>query len=128
MDRLIASSGDRIAERLADSLRTALDISEGIVVVDVFEEDQQKDSLLFSEKFACPVSGFSLGEIEPRLFSFNAPTGACEACDGLGREEMFAALGVTPKPVGGVARHHQQQNPELGSGEAQRVLDQEALW
>ena len=89
VDRLIASSGDRIGERLADSLRTALDISEGIVVVDVFDEDQQKDSLLFSEKFACPVSGFSLGEIEPRLFSFNAPTGACEACDGLGRQDQF---------------------------------------
>ncbi len=89
VDRLIASSGDRIGERLADSLRTALDISEGIVVVDVFDEDQQKDSLLFSEKFACPVSGFSLGEIEPRLFSFNAPTGACESCDGLGRQDQF---------------------------------------
>ena len=46
-------------------------------------------TLLFSEKFACPVSGFSLGEIEPRLFSFNAPTGACEACDGLGRQDQF---------------------------------------
>ncbi len=89
VDRLIATSDDRIGERLADSLRTALDISEGIVVVDVFDEDQQEDSLLFSEKFACPVSGFSLGEIEPRLFSFNAPTGACEACDGLGREDQF---------------------------------------
>ena len=89
VDRLITSSGERIGERLADSLRTALDISEGIVFVDVFDEDQQKDSLLFSEKFACPVSGFSLGEIEPRLFSFNAPTGACEACDGLGRQDQF---------------------------------------
>ena len=89
VDRLIATSDDRIGERLADSLRTALDISEGIVVVDVFDEDQQEDSLLFSEKFACPVSGFSLGEIEPRLFSFNAPTGACEACDGLGRQDQF---------------------------------------
>ena len=76
VDRLITGSGDSVSERLADSLRTALDISEGIVVVDLFDEDKQKDSL-FSEKFACPVSGFSLGEIEPRLF-FNAPTGACE--------------------------------------------------
>ena len=89
VDRLIAGSGNGVAERLADSLRTALDISEGIVVVDLFEEDEKKDSLLFSEKFACPVSGFSLGEIEPRLFSFNAPTGACAACDGLGREDQF---------------------------------------
>ena len=89
VDRLIAGSGEGVSERLADSLRTALDISEGIVVVDLFDEDKQKDSLVFSEKFACPVSGFSLGEIEPRLFSFNAPTGACEACDGLGREDQF---------------------------------------
>ncbi len=89
VDRLITGSGDGICDRLADSLRTALDISEGIVVLDLFDEDEQKDSLLFSEKFACPVSGFSLGEIEPRLFSFNAPTGACEACDGLGREDQF---------------------------------------
>ena len=49
----------------------------------------KKILLLFSEKFACPVSGFTLGEIEPRLFSFNAPTGACDACDGLGREDQF---------------------------------------
>ena len=70
---MITGSGDSVSERLADSLRTALDISEGIVVVDLFDEDKQKDSLLFSEKFACPVSGFSLGEIEPRLFSFNTP-------------------------------------------------------
>ena len=89
VDRLITISGDEIGERLADSLRTALDISEGIVLVDLFDEDEQKDSLLFSEKFACPVSGFSLGEIEPRLFSFNAPSGACEACDGLGKEDQF---------------------------------------
>ncbi len=89
VDRLITSSGEGVSERLADSLRTALDISEGVVVVDLFDRDEQVDSLLFSEKFACPVSGFSLGEIEPRLFSFNAPTGACEACDGLGREDQF---------------------------------------
>ena len=89
VDRLISGSGDGVSERLADSLRTALDISEGIVNVDIFDDEKQIDSLLFSEKFACPVSGFSLGEIEPRLFSFNAPTGACDACDGLGREDQF---------------------------------------
>ncbi|MDC3090663.1 excinuclease ABC subunit UvrA, partial [Paracoccaceae bacterium] len=89
VDRLISGSKDGIGERLADSLRTALDISDGLVFVDLFEENEKKDSLLFSEKFACPVSGFTLGEIEPRLFSFNAPTGACEACDGLGREDQF---------------------------------------
>ncbi|MDC3080761.1 excinuclease ABC subunit UvrA [Paracoccaceae bacterium] len=89
VDRLISGSKDGIGERLADSLRTALDISGGLVVIDIFDENDKKDPLLFSEKFACPVSGFTLGEIEPRLFSFNAPTGACEACDGLGREDQF---------------------------------------
>ena len=89
VDRLISGSKDGIGERLADSFRTALDISDGLVVIDLFDEDVKKESLLFSEKFACPVSGFSLGEIEPRLFSFNAPTGACDACDGLGREDQF---------------------------------------
>ena len=89
VDRLISGSTDGIGERLADSLRTASDISDGLVVVDIFNENNEKDSLLFSEKFACPVSGFTLGEIEPRLFSFNAPTGACDACDGLGREDQF---------------------------------------
>ena len=57
VDRLIAGSGEGISERLADSLRTALDISEGVVVVDLFDKDEKMDSLLFSEKFACPVSG-----------------------------------------------------------------------
>ena len=75
VDRLVSASKDRIGERLADSFRTALDISDGLVVIDIFDEDVKEESLLFSEKFACPVSGFSLGEIEPRLFSFNAPTG-----------------------------------------------------
>ena len=89
VDRLISGSKDGISERLADSLRTALDISDGLVVIDVVDKNEEKDSLLFSEKFACPVSGFTLGEVEPRLFSFNAPTGACEACDGLGREDQF---------------------------------------
>ncbi len=89
VDRLISGSKDGIGERLADSLRTALDISGGLVVIDLFDENDEKDPLVFSEKFACPVSGFTLGEIEPRLFSFNAPTGACEACDGLGREDQF---------------------------------------
>ncbi len=89
VDRLISGPKDGIDERLADSLRTSLDISDGLVVIDIFDENDEKNSLLFSEKFACPVSGFTLGEIEPRLFSFNAPTGACEACDGLGREDQF---------------------------------------
>ncbi len=87
VDRLIVSDG--IEERLADSLRTALDLAEGIAKLDVYETDNKINEILFSEKFACPVSGFTISEIEPRLFSFNAPSGACQQCDGLGKEDHF---------------------------------------
>lgn len=66
--------------RLADSLETALRLADGKVIVDVMEQEE----LLFSEKHACPICGFSIGELEPRIFSFNSPFGACSECDGLG--------------------------------------------
>lgn len=72
--------------RLADSLATALHLADGIAVV---EDADSQEEILFSEKFACPVSGFSLEEIEPRLFSFNNPQGACPSCDGLGVKLIF---------------------------------------
>lgn len=78
VDRIIIKDG--IASRLADSLETALKLADGKVVVDVIGERE----LLFSEKHACPYCGFSIGELEPRLFSFNSPFGACPDCDGLG--------------------------------------------
>ncbi len=78
VDRIIIKDG--IAARLADSLETALKLADGKVVVDVIGEGE----LLFSEKHACPYCGFSIGELEPRLFSFNSPFGACPDCDGLG--------------------------------------------
>ncbi|KYD33786.1 hypothetical protein B4114_2649 [Geobacillus stearothermophilus] len=78
VDRIIIKDG--IASRLADSLETALKLADGKVVVDVIGEGE----LLFSEKHACPYCGFSIGELEPRLFSFNSPFGACPDCDGLG--------------------------------------------
>ena len=65
---------------LADSLETALKLGEGKVIVDVIGEEE----LLFSEHHACPHCGFSIGELEPRMFSFNSPFGACPECDGLG--------------------------------------------
>ena len=68
MDRLISGSTDGIGERLADSLRTASDISDGLVIVDIFDENNEKDSLLFSEKFACPVSGFTLERLSRGYF------------------------------------------------------------
>ncbi|WP_429844205.1 excinuclease ABC subunit UvrA [Brevibacillus sp. FIR094] len=66
--------------RLADSLETALRLADGKVIVDVMEQEE----LLFSEKHACAICGFSIGELEPRIFSFNSPFGACSECDGLG--------------------------------------------
>lgn len=67
--------------RLADSLESALKLGEGKVIIDVMGEEE----LLFSEHHACPYCGFSIEELEPRMFSFNSPFGACPDCDGLGR-------------------------------------------
>ncbi|MBB6453600.1 excinuclease ABC subunit A [Salirhabdus euzebyi] len=78
IDRIIVKDG--VAARLSDSLETALKLGEGKVMVDVIGEEE----LLFSEKHACPICGFSIDELEPRMFSFNSPFGACESCDGLG--------------------------------------------
>ncbi|WP_067840265.1 excinuclease ABC subunit UvrA [Amphibacillus sediminis] len=78
IDRIVVKEG--ISGRLTDSLEAALKLGEGKVLVDVIGQDE----LLFSEHHACPICGFSIGELEPRLFSFNSPYGACEHCDGLG--------------------------------------------
>ncbi|MCL6573885.1 MAG: excinuclease ABC subunit UvrA [Bacillus sp. (in: Bacteria)] len=78
IDRIVVKEG--VAARIADSLETALKLGEGKVIVDVFGEEV----LLFSENHACPQCGFSIGELEPRMFSFNSPFGACPECDGLG--------------------------------------------
>ncbi|KUP05218.1 excinuclease ABC subunit A [Bacillus coahuilensis p1.1.43] len=78
IDRIVVKEG--ISARLADSLESALRLAEGNVIVDVMGEEE----LLFSEHHACPICGFSIGELEPRMFSFNSPFGACPSCDGLG--------------------------------------------
>ncbi len=85
VDRLVVKKG--IETRLADSLETALSLAEGLAMAELADQKTKKgdpERLLFSEKFACPVSGFTIEEIEPRLFSFNNPHGACPSCDGLG--------------------------------------------
>ncbi|NHM32389.1 excinuclease ABC subunit UvrA [Neobacillus terrae] len=78
VDRIVVKEG--VATRIADSLESALGLGEGSVIVDVMGEEE----LLFSENHACPICGFSIGELEPRMFSFNSPFGACPECDGLG--------------------------------------------
>ncbi|MGB5777759.1 MAG: excinuclease ABC subunit A, partial [Allopontixanthobacter sediminis] len=105
VDRLAVKEG--LQTRLADSFETALKLSEGLAYVDLADgvvpgrEDEDASGgqmkgtglpanrIVFSEKFACPVSGFTIEEIEPRLFSFNAPQGACPTCDGLGEKQLF---------------------------------------
>jgi excinuclease ABC subunit A len=110
VDRIVVR-GD-LASRLADSVETALKLAEGLCVAEFADkplpasetsEDSANKSkndtherIMFSEKFACPVSGFTIPEIEPRLFSFNNPFGACPACDGLGSQRAIDASLVVP--------------------------------
>ncbi len=104
VDRIVVREG--LETRLADSFRTALDLADGIAVLETApkpssgsDESSSGEELIritFSENFACPVSGFTIPEIEPRLFSFNAPFGACPSCDGLGVELFFDEALVVP--------------------------------
>ena len=91
VDRIVVREG--LGNRLADSLETALGLADGIVFV---EDAESHEQTVFSQKFACPVSGFTIPEIEPRLFSFNNPFGACPACDGLGSKIYFDPMLVVP--------------------------------
>ncbi|MGE4609945.1 MAG: excinuclease ABC subunit UvrA [Paracoccaceae bacterium] len=92
VDRVVIKAG--MEGRLADSFRTALDLADGIAVLEIAVEDGERH--VFSEKYACPVSGFTIPEIEPRLFSFNAPFGACPDCGGLGVELYFDENLIVP--------------------------------
>jgi excinuclease ABC subunit A len=108
VDRLVVR--DDIATRLADSFETALELADGIAIAEFTDKALPKEEteapnrskndtherITFSARFACPVSGFTIEEIEPRLFSFNAPAGACPKCDGLGTEMRFEADLVVP--------------------------------
>ncbi len=94
VDRIVVREG--METRLADSFQTALGIADGIAIIETAPIEGEAERITFSEKFACPVSGFTISEIEPRLFSFNAPSGACPACDGLGMELFFDPRLVVP--------------------------------
>ncbi len=94
VDRLVIREG--LEGRLADSLRTALDLADGIAILETAPREGDPERFTFSENFACPVSGFTIAEIEPRLFSFNAPFGACPECGGLGVELYFDERLVVP--------------------------------
>ncbi|MEP9351263.1 excinuclease ABC subunit UvrA [Xanthobacter sp. KR7-225] len=97
VDRIVVRAD--LSARLADSFETALALADGIAVAEYADEKDEQGAprrIMFSEKFACPVSGFTIAEIEPRLFSFNNPFGACPACDGLGVEQTIDPELVVP--------------------------------
>ncbi|MBB6465188.1 excinuclease ABC subunit A [Aminobacter lissarensis] len=111
VDRIVVRPD--LATRLADSIETALKLAEGLAVAEFADKpldasqtgadsvnksaNETHERILFSEKFACPVSGFTIPEIEPRLFSFNNPFGACPACDGLGNQRAIDPMLVVPE-------------------------------
>jgi excinuclease ABC subunit A len=97
VDRIVTKPD--MEQRLADSIEQALRLADGLAVAEwatIEEGEKEPRRLLFSERFACPVSGFTIAEIEPRLFSFNNPAGACPACDGLGAKLAFDADMIVP--------------------------------
>jgi excinuclease ABC subunit A len=91
VDRIVVN--EKLGNRLADSIETALGLADGLVIA---EDADKGERTIFSAKFACPVSGFTIDEIEPRLFSFNNPFGACPTCDGLGVRMYFDAELIVP--------------------------------
>jgi len=99
--------------RLAESLETALRLADGIAQV-AFMDEPERDELLFSDRFACPVCGYSIPELEPRMFSFNNPAGACRTCDGLGVQQFFDPARVAASPhlslAGGAIRGWDRRN------------------
>ncbi len=100
VDRLVV--GKELGNRLADSIENAVRLSNGLLYVEIVglpegaEKPKKGDVQVYSEKFACPISGFQLAEIEPRIFSFNSPYGACQKCSGLGTEMFFDPELVVP--------------------------------
>lgn len=80
-----------LQQRLAESFETALKLADGIALVASMEEEDESEEMIFSARFACPICGHSISELEPKLFSFNNPAGACPTCDGLGVKQFFDA-------------------------------------
>ncbi len=102
VDRIVVRPD--ISARLAESFETALDLADGVAVAELAESaqangnDKTAERIIFSSKFSCPVSGFSIPEIEPRLFSFNSPHGACPICGGIGAEQKVDPDLIVPNP------------------------------
>ena len=97
VDRLVVKAD--LGNRVADSLEVAIGLTDGIAVAemaDAGKKDEAPERIIFSSRFACPVSGFTIDEIEPRLFSFNNPFGACPSCDGLGTQFFIDPIAIVP--------------------------------
>jgi excinuclease ABC subunit A len=102
-----------LGQRLAESFETALRLGQGVARV-AYMDDAARTELVFSNKFACPICNYSLSELEPRLFSFNSPIGACPTCDGLGTQEFFDPEKIVANPhlslAGGAVRGWDRRN------------------
>ena len=102
-----------LSQRLAESFETALRLGAGVARI-AFMDEPARVELVFSDKFACPICNYSLSELEPRLFSFNSPIGACPACDGLGTQDFFDAEKIVANPhlslAGGAVRGWDRRN------------------
>jgi len=97
VDRLVVKAD--LGNRVADSMEVAIGLTDGIAVAemaDAGKKDEAPERVIFSSRFACPVSGFTIDEIEPRLFSFNNPFGACPSCDGLGTQFFIDPIAIVP--------------------------------
>ena len=131
--KLRADSHDQLRQRLAESFEAALRLAEGRALVMNMDSN---DTTLFSSKFACPVCSYSLPELEPRLFSFNSPVGACPSCEGLGQVTVFDADRVVAFPTlslaSGAVKGWDRRNPYtfslLESVAAHYAFDVEAPW
>jgi len=131
--KLRADSHDQLRQRLAESFEAALRLAEGRALVMNMDSEQ---TTLFSSKFACPVCSYSLPELEPRLFSFNSPVGACPSCEGLGQVTVFDAERVVAFPTlslaSGAVKGWDRRNPYtfslLESVAAHYKFDVEAPW
>ena len=133
IDRLAVKPDIQI--RLAESFETALNMADGVALV-AFIDEKKKAALAFSNKFACPICGYSIAELEPRLFSFNNPQGACPDCDGFGVRMFFDAARVVTHPNLSLVRRRdprlgQQQHvlldDDLGAREALQVRHERAV-
>ena len=102
-----------LGQRLAESFETALRLGQGVARIAYMDEPERAE-LVFSDKFACPICNYSLSELEPRLFSFNSPIGACPTCDGLGTQEFFDPAKIVSNPhlslAGGAVRGWDRRN------------------